>query len=214
MDRDIKNTVKAYKAAKAAGVPFLAEDNNMCLRGLEEHLSTGVQRCCHSKKLHFIRGVMREQKRKRLAHHHHGKPFFISNGDSSAHLLSTSTWALKKALARGTRDALDALDDLNNAVVDDDDVPRFDTPHSVLVAAAEEQGLLVEFPETPSAMQRIRTATIVPDSRVSREEGRLRWRNPSFSNESTRQRPKSQHQHKRWNLVSLQQVHSALVAPC
>lgn len=169
----------------------------MCLRGLEEHLG-GMQRSAKSQKSYFIRGVLREQKRKRLAAHD-CEPFFITNAVLvCGHLLSTSSWALKKALARGASDALEvADDDLHTTVVDDNDVPRFDTPHALVAAAMPIRANVAIEPKNKHNLVSSKAIT-----------------SNSFSNESTRQRTKSQRQHKRWNLVSLQQVHSPLVAPC
>jgi hypothetical protein len=126
MDRETKDTIKAYKAVRNAGKPF-EESDDATLRGLEKRLSTGVHLCRKSQKLHYVRGVMREQKNRRRRDGEKAEHFM-----SEPYLLSTSKWAAENALQMGASDALDVLND--------------DTVETYTCDAYE--GLLVDFPKT------------------------------------------------------------------
>lgn len=109
--------------------------------------------CRKSQKLHYIRGVMREQKHRRGRDGAQADPFM-----SEPSLLSTSEWAAKNAREMGAKDAMNVL---NDAKSDDiDDTWETDTLNS------DCSELLVDFPTT-QRFQKFKDETVIPQKGFS-----------------------------------------------
>lgn len=109
--RQNNETVCAYKTAQSKSLSF-EEDERLCLRGLEERLSTGAMVSRKSQKFHYIRGVLREQARRRREGILEGTVMVVEPD-----IIATSKWATKNALEMAKRDNMDAYNESTEIAV-------------------------------------------------------------------------------------------------
>lgn len=168
-ERDVKDTIKAYKRAKRdqREVP-----PHLCFRGIEDHLSSRHQHYRKAQIHSHIKRVLQEQARL-----HEGNKQDDENGQMQGvnvsykgfclgdGVVDTSEWALERALTLGNRDAVEARLHLMDETVVEEKQP---TTIAQTPEAAEQQDL-PEQTEAATALQTVEEAARVIAAAASRD---------------------------------------------